>query len=208
MSRRHHLPAIGLGLLVATFAAMPASLAQPATEQSDRTTLSRAELDAFADLVKEAPYFVAGRLYSNPDWLPLASEAAEARMHRLGRGKAMTTVAVPALLIGGALLVGYAIHEANWDSSRCSQDDQSGCDFHGILLVYGGISLATGLVLGGVGLYDLTRLTDAEYRALDRYAPGSGVRPPPSWTPNSDSFARLGGSLGKSFRVPLLAFRF
>ena len=76
--RRSHFSVYIAALFIA--ASLP-SLAR-ADAASFRATLDLAQLDAFAALVGESTSTVAWRIVTDPSLVPLAAEAADARMQR------------------------------------------------------------------------------------------------------------------------------
>jgi hypothetical protein len=101
------------------------------------------------------------------------------------------------------------------DSSVCTPEDQSGCNFQGLLyldvIVLGGLMTVAGLVIGGMGSHKLSTPSELEEIACNRYhhlgcprAPVVSPREPYS----EYSFARPRSSSGKALGVPLLSISF
>ena len=112
-------------------------------------------------------------------------------------------VGAAAAILGGIVL-------SNFDSSKCTQDDESGCNFGGLLglelIVFGVVLGVGGLVVGVVGTNKLTEPSDAESKVLERHDPLRANRPPAM--PPSYSFVRPTGSAGRLLSLPLLSLTF
>jgi len=180
--------------------------------QAPRTHVTRRQLDAFAALAGESTEVVWQRLAADPGMIPLAIEAADARMQRQRRGRTMMVLGFSGFGVGTAAAILGAILWSKSDSSKCQSD--AGCldrllDLE--IIVVGGAAAAGGFVLGFCGVDKTDSQSEAETKALDRYKP-LGVGRPPSILPSDRSPSDLSlsqtRSLGKSFRLPLLSFTF
>ena len=206
MSRSTQLLCSILVFLAGTLAALPAAHAQ----ETVPTTLTDEQLATFAQIVGGSKDAVALRLLSQPDMLGLASEAVDARTRRLGRGRLMTRLGVAGIAVGIAIFVTGLVMWSDFGSSPCNGDNQSGCDFGGHIVVtgIGIVGIGGGAIVGLIGLRNLSDPSTAEQRAREAYAPNSVPRPKeasPTRPDRNDSFM---GARGKSFRAPLLSFRF
>lgn len=185
----------------------------PWPDQAPVTRFTRWQLDAFATLVGESTEVVLRRMAADPGMIPLAVEAADARMKRRGRGHMMAVLGFSGFGVGTAAAIFGAILLSRIDSSRCNQGDV-GCldqlvDIE--LIVAGGLAVAGGFVLGFCGVDKLNSQSEAETKALDRYKPVGVDRPPSAPLSDrspSDPLVPRTGLSGKSFRLPLLSFTF
>jgi hypothetical protein len=179
-------------------------------DEAPRVPLTREQLNAFAELVGDSSDVVSVRLLSDPGMLPLATAATEARMQRQGRGRKMAILGYTGFGVGAAAAILGGIVLSNYDSSKCTRDDESGCDLDGLLglelIVFGVVLGAGGLVVGAIGTNKLTEPSEAENKVLERYDPLRVKRPPVM--PPSYSFVRPTGSAGKLFSLPLLSLTF
>ena len=206
------LLAAAIGFLVGATALAPAVRAQEATgpDQAPMEPLTRAQLEAFADLVGDASEVVSLRLLSDPGMVPLAAEASDARVQRQRRGRTMVILGYTGFGVGAAVAILGGIAWSNFDSSKCSSEDQSGCNFDGLLglglIALGGGLLVGGLVVSVIGSNKLAKPSEAETQALERYDPLRAHRPPV--LPPSYSLALPAGPSGKAFSLPLLSLTF
>jgi hypothetical protein len=179
-------------------------------DEPPRVPLTREQLNAFADVVGDSIDIVSLRLLSDPGMLPLAAAATEARMQRQRRGRRMAILGFTGFGVGAAAGILGGIVLSNYDSSKCTQDDESGCNFGGVigleLIVIGVVLGVGGLIVGVIGTNKLTEPSEAESKVLERYDPLKASRPPA--TPPSYSFVRPMGSVGKPLSLPLLSFTF
>jgi hypothetical protein len=183
--------------------------------QTPAVPLTKKQLEAFATLVGDPVSVANERLRADPLLLSLATEAADARLHRLHRGGVQAIITVHLLAAGTAMLVLAAKGWGNSDTWRETENHAGDRELYSALMLHGVLAAAGGLATGTLAVYNISAKSDAEYKALERYSSGSGARPPatPSsdrpWpTPNSDPYAHLRSSAGRSFTLPLLAFRF
>jgi len=179
-------------------------------DETPRLPLTREQLNAFADLVGDSSDVVSVRLLSDPGMLPLATAATEARMHRQRRGRTMAILGFTGFGVGAAAAILGGIVWSNFDSSKCTQDDGSGCDLGGLigleLLVFGVVLGVGGLAVGVLGATKLTEPSEEESKVLERYDPLRARRPPAM--PPSYSFVPPAGSAGKPLSLPLLSLTF
>ncbi|HEX7508458.1 MAG TPA: hypothetical protein VF550_16905 [Polyangia bacterium] len=191
--------------------ALPRDAPNTSPDNQARVPLTLEQLNAFADLVGDSSDIVSVRLLSDPGMLPLATAATEARTQRQRRGRKMAILGFTGFGVGTAAAILGGIVLSNFDSSKCTQDDESGCNFDGLLgleLIVFGVALGVGgLVVGVVGTNKLTEPSEAENKVLERYDPLRASRPPPAMPP-SYSFARPTGSAGKPLSLPLLSLTF
>jgi hypothetical protein len=144
----------------------------------------------------------------------LAVEAIDARTNRLRRGRKMEILGFSGAGAGLALgILGAVAWRA--DRSVCTPEDQSGCNFQGLLyldvIILGGLMVVGGLVVGGIGAHKLDTPSDVEEIARNRYYP-AGPPKPPVHSPRDSfpeySFARPSAFPGKALRLPLLSIAF
>jgi len=190
--------------------ALPRDSPNTFPDEKSRVPLTREQLNAFADLVGDSSDIVSVRLLSDPGMLPLATAATEARMQRQRRGRKLATLGFTGFGVGAAVTILGGIVLSNFDSSRCTQDDESGCNYGGLLglelIVFGVVLGVGGLVVGVVGTNKLTEPSEAENKVLERYDPIRASRPPVM--PPSYSFVHPTGLAGKPLSLPLLSFTF
>jgi hypothetical protein len=190
--------------LVAGVIALPASAHAQGTASANgpgvAPELTHHQLSAFASLVGDPVPVVALRLRSDEGLRSLAGEAADARIHRLGKGKIMTTIGVLGVVAGVAMVVGGEVGWSRVDHAYTSAETDRVDGVGSLLLIAtGGVLAGGGLVVGLIGLHALEVPSDAEYRARDRYG---------MTAPSSEAHARLRGTSTRAFGFPLLAFRF
>jgi len=149
-------------------------------------------------------------LLADPGLAPLAAAAANARIERKSSGKVMTITGFTILGVGVG--VGYVIMlSAITSTGNCSSDYYSnscGPNTDRILggLAIGVLSVGVGLAIGIPGIIHMTRQSEVETQASERYqAWGTGQ---PLVYPGSYSQALPMRSLGRGLDLPLLAFRF
>ena len=189
----------GLVLVVASvlssaWSAGRASAAPPeatADATRSRSGLSQDQMKAFADLTGDSPYRISGRFATDPNLLPLAAKAADARMSRKTTGLIMTVV-------GFTILGAGEIASSVILVTTPGYPDMEGHE--GRFLLGAGVafaSLGVGLALGIPGILKMTRTSEAEERALDAYSP---TRP--------DLAARPALGPGRVLVAPLLGVTF
>lgn len=193
--------------------AIPTESPAPWPDQAPVARLTRWQLDAFATLVGESTEVVLRRMAADPGMIPLAVEAADARMKRRGRGHMMAVLGFSGFGVGTAAAIFGAVLLSRSDSSRCSQGDVGCLDqlVDTELIVAGALAVAGGFVLGFCGVDKLNSQSEAETKALDRYKPVGTDRPqtvPPSDRSFSGPLLPRSALSGKSFRLPLLSFTF
>ena len=190
--------------------AFPMDPPSTSPDETPRVPLTREQLNAFADLVGDSRDIVSVRLLSDPGMLPLATAVIEARMQRQRRGRKMAILGFSGFGVGATAAILGGIVLSNFDSSKCTQDDESGCNFGGLLglelIVFGVVLGVGGLVVGVKGTQKLTEPSEAENKALERYDPLKASRPPAM--PPSYSFVHPMGSAGKPLSLPLLSLTF
>jgi hypothetical protein len=184
--------------------ALAPSAKRPSGE-GDSLLISREQLDSFAQLLGEDVPVVWQRLLLDPGLVPFATAAADARIERRRTGKVMTITGFTILgvgVIGGYILFlsGYADLFC-WDDSSCS--GQAGRKMLGGLVIMLA-STGIGLGIGIPGIISITRQTEVETAAVERYQyPGYQGVPMP-YAPPVQSLL----SPGKTLRLPLLSFTF
>jgi hypothetical protein len=167
-------------------------------------------LTAFAELIGETKPVVWQRLLDDPGLAPLAAAAADARMARKSSGKALTIAGFTILGVGvGA---GYFIMLSGITSTgNCSSDYYSsscGPNTDRMLggLAIGILSVGVGLAIGIPGIFNMTRPSEVENQATERYqAWGTGQ---PLVYPGAYSQAPSMRSPGRRLDLSLLSFRF
>jgi len=198
-----------LGLLLGAMAIAPAAHAEDSQSQAPLVPLTPEKLAAFADLVGDSTEVVSLRLLSDPSLLPLAAEALDEHELRQRRGKTMSNLGFTGFGIGLALGILGGVLASKYDSSRCSPEDETGCDFgaHILPLVFGVPLAVGGLIVGLIGMSKMNSPGDAETQARKRYDPNftppRRVMPAPSY-----SAARAIGPAGKALSLQLLSFTF
>lgn len=170
-------------------------------------TLTERQLNDFAALVGEDEEVALRRLLWEPSLVALAAAAAEARRARRQAGMAMTIGGFSLMGIG-LLLGGVMVISGLTPDQRCPYEGGSACDSGGndedvragflVMLVSTGV----GLGLGIPGIVRLSRPSETETQALDRYS--NAGRPALPAHPG----ARAAGITGRNLVVPVLAFDF
>src|SRR6266540_1905357 len=140
--------------------ALPKDAPNTFPDEPPRVPLTLEQLNAFADLVGDSRDIVSVRLLSDPGMLPLATAATEARMQRQRRGRKMAILGFTGFGVGAAAGILGGIVVSNFDSSKCTQNDERGCNFDGLigleLIVIGVVVGVGGLVVGVIGTNKLT----------------------------------------------------
>jgi len=173
----------------------PARLAAPLSTPS--ITLS--QVDTFAELLGEPKERVEQRLLWDPGLVPLVAAAVDARLARKSQGKIMT--------IGGFTILGVGVVAGFLEalSGLCVYGDcQDAKSRAGEAIALASVGI--GLALGIPGIVMLTRQSEAEDKAVDRYQL-FGAGPPPAF-PLGNSRALSTGSAGKNFSLSLWSFAF
>jgi hypothetical protein len=175
----------------------------PSGSGNPRPVFARQELQAFAALVGEPESVVSQRLAASPDLLPFAAAAAEVRMERRSSGKVMTIAGFTVLGVG--TVVGLAMVFSGI-GAKCTNDGCSSDDGRIQLgLLTAALSSGVGLALGIPGIVRMARQSEIETEAAARYRSASLV----AVSLGSTGSAQIQrGTLGTSFRLPLLAFVF
>jgi hypothetical protein len=190
--------------------AMPAvARAQPAPSIAPpASSLTRLQVDAFAELLGEPKEVVWQRLLADPGLVPFAAAAADTRMERKSSGKTMTIVGFTILGVG--LITGYLIILSGIsDSMNCDFDSSCSQSNDGRIttgFVIGLVSTGVGLAIGVPGIVRMAKQTEVETEAVDRYQyTGAGRQPifPPGY-----SSALPGGARAKALNLSLLSFKF
>jgi len=188
--------------LVGVFAVlMTVTLARPGTGHAEsepprggaRATvagMTQEQVHAFAELADESPYRVATRLAAEPQLVPLAARAADARMSRRTTGKVMTIVGFSILGIGD--IAGAAILFTTPGYPKMTGHE--GRFALGTLVALG--SLGIGLGLGIPGIMKMTSPSPEEERALDAYSP---TRPDLAVIDSDTRHAFIAPVLGRRF---------
>jgi hypothetical protein len=169
--------------------------------------LTAEQLTAFSELIGESKPVVWQRLLDDPGMAPLAAAAADARMARRSSGKSLTIAGFTILGVG--VVTGYVIMFSGIASAGdCSYGNSCGPNTDRIFggLAVGILSVGVGLAIGIPGIFQMTRPSEVETQASERYqAWGTGQ---PLVYPGSYSQAQPLSSPGRGFDLPLLAFRF
>jgi nitrate reductase NapE component len=194
-------------LVLAAFLALPrASHAQGAPGPAPTRGLTAEQLDAFVQLVGDPKPLVWQRLLADPGLVPYAAAAADARLERRASGKTMTIVGFSILgvgVIGGYALfmVGYFQMFSCLDSESCHPGSFM---LGGLAVMAGGTAL--GLSLGIPGIIRITRPSEAENAANDRYQnPGLPRLPPYPASYQQSLHLR---PPARTLSVPILSFTF
>lgn len=168
------------------------------------------QFDAFVELVGEARSVVWQHLVADPDLVPLAIAAAEARTDRRSSGKARTIVGFTIAGVGEA--AGFvALLSAMGDTNNCGNDTPSYGSCGGIFgghaaaigLAIMAVATGVGLAIGIPGIISIAKQSDAENAAVDRYQGPQAPAPPPAYFPTQSTLPSV-----KSLKVPLLSFAF
>lgn len=187
-------PILVVGLLLVSGSVSRRVAAQPtagAVSAAGGAGLTSEQMQAFADLTGDSPNRIAGRFALEPHLVPLAAQAADARMSRKTTGKIMAIVGFTILgvgdIAGTAILVttpGYPSMEGHESRFLLSA---------GVMLG----SLAVGLALGIPGILKIARTSEEEEQALAAY---TGRR--------SALAARPSLASGRSLLAPLFGLAF
>jgi hypothetical protein len=171
-------------------------------------SLTRLQVDAFAELLGEPKEVVWRRLLADPGLVPFAAAAAATRMERKSSGKTMTIVGFTILGVG--LTAGYLIILSGIsDSVNCSFDSACSQSNDGRIttgFVVGLVSTGVGLAIGIPGIVRMAKQTEVETEAVDRYQ-YAGVGRQPVFPPGYSS-ALPGGARAKALNLSLLSFKF
>jgi hypothetical protein len=172
------------------------------------SSLTRLQVDAFAELLGEPKEVVWQRLLADPGLVPFAAAAADTRMERKSSGKTMTIVGFTILGVG--LVAGYLIILSGIsDSMNCGFDTSCNPNNDGRIttgFVIGLVSTGVGLAIGVPGIVRMAKQTEVETEAVDRYQyTGAGRQPvfPPGY-----SSALPGSASRKALNLSLLSFKF
>jgi hypothetical protein len=166
----------------------------PARQSRASVNLTPEQLDAFSDLTGDGQRKVAYRLSQNPNLVPLATAAADARTSRRTTGKVMAIVGFTILGVGDIAGTYIIVSTPGYPKVESGHENRM---YLGLGI--GVASLAVGLALAIPGLIKMARPTEVEERALDAYSPGwrdvSFQFPPPQ-------------VLGKTVISPIWSFTF
>jgi hypothetical protein len=139
----------------------------PAKQYRASVNLTPEQLDAFSDLTGDGQRKVAYRLSQNPNLVPLAASAADARTSRKTTGKVMAIVGFTILGVGEITSTYIFVTTPGYPKIESGHDNR--------ILLSAGIalgSIAVGLALAIPGLMKMARPSEVEDQALDAYAPG------------------------------------
>jgi hypothetical protein len=139
----------------------------PAKQYRASVNLTPEQLDSFSELTGDGQRAVAYRLSMNPNLVPLAAAAADARSSRRRTGKIMAIVGFTILGVGDIVGTYIVISTPGYPKV---QSGNYGRMYLGVGV--GLASLAVGLALAIPGLIKMARMTEVENRAVDAYAPG------------------------------------
>jgi hypothetical protein len=191
---RNGLALVGVLLLSSVWSAGRASAAPPeAGTDGARSpgSLSQDQMKAFADLTGDSPYRISGRFATDPNLIPLAAKAADARMSRKTTGLIMT-------IVGFTILGAGEIASSVILVTTPGYPDMQGHERRFLLgAAIAAGSLGVGLALGIPGIMKMVRTTQEEERALDAYSP---ARP--------DLSARPAISSSRALVAPLFGLAF
>jgi hypothetical protein len=151
--------------------ASPVSAPEPAPAPAKQSTasvnLTPEQLDSFSDLTGDGQKKVAYRLSQNPNLVPLAASAADARTSRRTTGKVMAIVGFTILGVGDITSAYILVTTPGYPKIESGHENR--------LFLSAGIalgSIAVGLALAIPGLIKMARPSEVENQALDAYAPG------------------------------------
>ena len=139
----------------------------PAPQYRGSTNLTPEQLDSFSELTGDGQRAVAYRLSQNPNLVPLAASAADARTSRRLTGKIMAIVGFTILGVGEITGTYLLVTTPGYPKIESGHENR--------VFLSAGIalgSLAVGLALAIPGLIKMARTTEVENQALDAYAPG------------------------------------
>jgi hypothetical protein len=167
--------------------------------------LTDQQLTAFAEIVDEPRPQVLQRLQMDPELVHFAVVAADARGARRSSGKVRTVIGFSILAVGG--LTGAVITLTGFSSRDCPPNDDMCYPIDPDRLLIGlailGASVGLGLGIGIPGLLSMTRQSQEERTAVERYhSPGTPSLPPVGGP------AFSAGHNGLVVRVPLLSLSF
>jgi hypothetical protein len=151
--------------------AADSSTTSTASPTGSRDSVGELQLKTFAALVGEPEDLVLMRLSSQPDLIPIAMAAGEARMERKRSGKTMTITGFSILGVG---VVGGFVLLASGIAAKCSNDGCSSDDSRmelGVLIAAVGSGI--GLTLGISGIVRMSSQTSLEDGAIARYRAAS-----------------------------------
>jgi hypothetical protein len=139
----------------------------PAKQYRASANLTPEQLDAFADLTGDGQRTVAYRLSQNPNLVPLAASAADARASRRRTGKIMAIVGFTILGVGDLTSAYILATTPGYPKIGSGHENRV---FLSAGMALG--SIAVGLALAIPGLVKMASPTEVENEALDAYAPG------------------------------------
>jgi hypothetical protein len=162
--------------------------------------LTPEQMQAFADLTGDNPYSISRRLAAEPQLVPLAQAAADARMSRKTTGKVLTIIGFSILGVGDIAGTAIILTTPGYPDTKGHE---------GRVLLGAGIglaSLAVGLAMGIPGIVKMVAASDVEARALKSYSPTqtSLAARRPAWP---DSSLRE-PSAARSYVAPVLTLAF
>ena len=175
-------------------APVPKPAPAPAKQYLANVNLTPEQLESFSDLTGDGKRTVAYRLAQNPDLVPLAASAADARSSRRTTGKILAIVGFSILGLGDITATYILVTTPGYPKIESGHENR--------IFLSAGIalgSIAIGLALAIPGLVQMAKPSEVEKQALDAYAPGtrevSYQFQPPQVT-------------GKTVTAPVWSFRF
>jgi hypothetical protein len=201
----------GFSVFVALFLAAALPSFARADGPNTRAVLQPAQLDAFAALVGESTSTVARRIATDPSLVPLAAEAADARMRRKHTGKVLTITGFVIFGVGTAIgfeLIVAGLRPTNCPSGGCSTGAHPARFGLGVAVV----SEAIGLAIAIPGIVKMASQSETETEASARYhlsAAGSSDSTSSAWPTQSLNGGMPDSSmLPTRFLLPLLSGTF
>jgi hypothetical protein len=161
------------------------------------------QLDAFVELTREPKPWVWYRLVREPDLVPYAVAAADARLERRATGRRRATVGFTLLGVGSIIGAGLWLKGLQ-ENIGCGE--KSGCGasrvtHFGLPLMLMSIAIGGGLGISGIATASGTSQT--EHQALVRY------RTPPAPLPATTPDPRVQGrATTLTLHLPLLSLTF
>jgi hypothetical protein len=178
------------------------------SDSSSNLGLASHQIEAFASLVDEPVGAVAERLRREPSLIPIATEAADARLGRKKTGKWLMVGGFSLYGLGGGIAVYGILHylggSHSWcaDGGSCTQTSMSTQDR--ALAIGGLVAAGVGLLLAIPGIVVSARQSDVEAAALSRYERSNRPYEPPFLLQSAIPHPASAGDVN----VSLLAFSF
>lgn len=160
--------------------------------------LSAEQLESFADLTGDSTRAVAYRLSREPQLVPLAASAADARRSRRSSGKVMAVTGFVILGVGDIIGTAIIVTTPGYPEVESGHEKR-------ILLGagIGVVALAIGLGLAIPGLIRMARETEVETRARESYRPSG-----PSELSSLQTLSPQLSPIAASLYSPILSGRF